>query len=202
MRRTKEEALETRNLILQTALESFSTYGYALTTFAGIASRIKMTKGAIFWHFDSKEHLLAEVIAWMHAMYEPLKGIDQATNLDEVKACFMDWAKVVEENEAQRCFLNFIMSRVEWSKALTESLSTHLDGMMIRNPFLSLEMCIERLKEQGEVVSDLPAKAITTLFNVTFFGVHREALLRSREINVRETLSHGLDFVIQGIRSK
>jgi TetR/AcrR family acrAB operon transcriptional repressor len=202
MRRTKEEAQETRNLILQTALDCFSTHGYALTTFSGIASRIKMTKGAIFWHFDSKEHLLAEVIAWMHTQYEPLSEIKAATSLDDVKVCFMDWAQAVEMNENHRRFLHFIMSRVEWSKALTESLGSRLEGMMIQDPFVALEACIDRLKASGEVVSDLSSKSIAVLFCTTFFGVHREALLRSRDIDVRETLSRGLDFVIQGIRSK
>lgn len=202
MRRTKEEAQETRKLILQTALDCFSTQGYALTTFAVIAERIKMTKGAIFWHFDSKEHLFAEVIAWMHEQYQPLKGIESAASLDAVKQCFMEWAHEISLNENHRRFLNFIMSRVEWSQALTESLSSRLDGMMIQDPFLALEACMDRLKASGEVTSDLSSTSIAVLFSVTFFGVHREALLRAREIDVRETLSRGLDFVIQGIRSK
>ena len=61
---------------------------------------------------------------------------------------------------------------------------------------------MDRLKASGEVTSDLSSTSIAVLFSVTFFGVHREALLRAREIDVRETLSRGLDFVIQGIRSK
>ena len=202
MRRTKEEALATRNLILQTALDSFSTHGYALTTFAGIAERINMTKGAIFWHFDSKEHLLAEVIAWMHGQYAPLEGVDEAASLEEVKQFFMNWSQTVLENENHRRFLHFIMSRVEWSQALKEKLCKHLDGLMVRDPFLLLESCLSRLQAEGKVDSSLSAKAMAVLFSITFFGVHREAQLRFREIDVQETLSHGLDFIIQGIRSK
>ena len=62
MRRTKEEALETRKAILKVALDCFSKRGYALTTFNDIARRIHLTKGAVFWHFKSKEELLAELI--------------------------------------------------------------------------------------------------------------------------------------------
>jgi TetR/AcrR family acrAB operon transcriptional repressor len=202
MRRTKEEALATRNLILQTALDCFSTHGYALTTFAGIAERINMTKGAIFWHFDSKEHVLAEVIAWMHAEYTPLKGVEEAASLEEVKQFFMDWSQDVMVNENHRRFLHFIMSQVEWSQALTEKLRGHLDGLMVRDPILLLEQCLSRLQAEGKVASLLSPREMAVLLSTTFFGVHREAQLRFRDIDVQETLSRGLDFIIQGIRSK
>lgn len=202
MRRTKEEALETRNSILQAALECFSTYGYALTTFTEIASRIKMTKGAIFWHFTSKEHLLAEVIVWMHSQYEPLAGIDQAQSLDEVKAYFMDWSKTVLTNERHRSFLHFIMSRVEWSAALKEKLRTYLEDLMVNDPMILLEKCLTRLKEEGQIDAPIAPREIAMLFAVTFFGVHREVQLRFNELDVQKTLSYGLDCIIQSIRSK
>lgn len=202
MKRSKEDTLKTREAILRTALDCFSTRGYALTTFAHIAERLKLSKGAVFWHFKTKEELLAEIFARMHEEYEPFKGIEAATTLDEVKATFMEWAQIVSSNRNQKRFLRFVISRVEWSEALRNRLREHLETMMVRDPFLNVEMCIERLKEAGEVDSPLSSKAIATLLRLTFFGIYREAFLRNVEVDVQETLSHGLDFIIQGIRSK
>ena len=202
MRRSKEDTLKTREAILRTALDCFSTRGYALTTFSHIAERLKLSKGAIFWHFKTKEQLLAEIFAWMGEEYEPLKGVESAVSLDEVKSVFMEWAQIVSSNRKQKRFFRFLISRVEWSEALRTRLQKHLEAMMVRDPFLNVEMCIDRLKETGEVVSPLPSSTIATLLRLTFFGVFREAFLKSVEVDVLETLSTGLDFIIQGIRSK
>ena len=54
-RKTKEEAAETRTNVLMAALDLFAEKGYSRTTLGGIAKRIGMTRGAVYWHFDNKE---------------------------------------------------------------------------------------------------------------------------------------------------
>ncbi len=61
-RRTKEDAQKTRERILASALTLFCRKGYEHTTFTDIAARLKLTKGAVYWHFDSKEKLLLELL--------------------------------------------------------------------------------------------------------------------------------------------
>ena len=61
-RKTKEEAEKTRVRILASALSLFVKKGYEHTTFTDIAARLKMTKGAVYWHFASKEALLVELV--------------------------------------------------------------------------------------------------------------------------------------------
>ena len=51
-RRTKEDAQKTRKRILASALSLFVKKGYEHTTFTDIAARLKMKKGAVYWHFD------------------------------------------------------------------------------------------------------------------------------------------------------
>ena len=57
MRRTKEEAEVTRQLLLKKALTVFSKKGYAATTLEDIAREAEVTRGAIYWHFGSKAEL-------------------------------------------------------------------------------------------------------------------------------------------------
>ena len=61
-RKTKEDALKTRKRILASALSLFVRKGYEHTTFTDIAARLGMTKGAVYWHFDTKERLLVTLI--------------------------------------------------------------------------------------------------------------------------------------------
>ena len=61
-RKRKEDAEKTRRRILASALSLFVKKGYEKTTFNDIAARLKMTKGAVYWHFESKERLLVELV--------------------------------------------------------------------------------------------------------------------------------------------
>ena len=57
MRRTKEEAEITRQLLLKKALAVFSKKGYAAATLEDIAREAEVTRGAIYWHFGGKAEL-------------------------------------------------------------------------------------------------------------------------------------------------
>lgn len=52
----------TRERILEVALELFGRYGYEGTSIRDISDRMGITKAAVYYHFPSKESLLAEVL--------------------------------------------------------------------------------------------------------------------------------------------
>ena len=55
MRKTKEEAQITREKIIQASYELIGEKGYERMTRDDIAARVGMTRGAVNWHFSSKE---------------------------------------------------------------------------------------------------------------------------------------------------
>ncbi|MEO6319887.1 MAG: TetR family transcriptional regulator [Polaromonas sp.] len=56
-RRTKEEALETRNKLLDSAEYVFQSQGVSRTTLQDIAQHAGATRGAVYWHFKDKADL-------------------------------------------------------------------------------------------------------------------------------------------------
>src|SRR4051812_40843078 len=56
-RRTKEEAKETRNRILDTAEKVFVKKGVSNTSLAQLAQAAGLSRGAIYWHFRNKAAL-------------------------------------------------------------------------------------------------------------------------------------------------
>ena len=62
MRRTKEEAEQTKADILEAALAVFSRAGYEAARLEDIASAAEVTRGAIYHHFDSKAGLYLALI--------------------------------------------------------------------------------------------------------------------------------------------
>src|SRR5687767_16036984 len=61
MRRTKEEAAQTRASIVEAGLACFDRHGIAGTTMADIAAEAGVTKGAVYHHFAGKEAILHEI---------------------------------------------------------------------------------------------------------------------------------------------
>ncbi|MGW7256793.1 ScbR family autoregulator-binding transcription factor [Streptomyces sp. NPDC054834] len=58
----QERAVRTRRAVIQAAAEVFAERGYAAATIAEILERAGVTKGALYFHFDSKEALARGVI--------------------------------------------------------------------------------------------------------------------------------------------
>ena len=76
VRRTKEEAQETRSAILEAAEQAFYERGVARTTLADIAALAGVTRGAIYWHFSNKADL---VQAMLDSLHEPLEELAKAS---------------------------------------------------------------------------------------------------------------------------
>jgi TetR/AcrR family transcriptional regulator, acrAB operon repressor len=80
VRRTKEEAQETRSQILEAAEKAFYERGVARTTLADIATLAGVTRGAIYWHFSNK----ADVVqAMLDTLHEPLDDMARASESEE-----------------------------------------------------------------------------------------------------------------------
>ncbi|PQO97490.1 MULTISPECIES: efflux system transcriptional repressor EmhR [Pseudomonas] len=80
VRRTKEEAQETRSQILEAAEKAFFERGVARTTLADIATLAGVTRGAIYWHFSNKADLLQAMLDTLH---EPLDEMAKASESED-----------------------------------------------------------------------------------------------------------------------
>ena len=79
----QQRAHETKAKILKAAARSFSIDGYAATSMNDIVAEAASTKGAVYFHFDSKETIARELINhWLTA----LGGIRQSTDESAIPA--------------------------------------------------------------------------------------------------------------------
>jgi TetR/AcrR family acrAB operon transcriptional repressor len=62
-RKTREEALATREQLLDAAEQVFHQRGVGHTTLAEVADAAGLTRGAIYWHFKSKADLFEAMVA-------------------------------------------------------------------------------------------------------------------------------------------
>jgi AcrR family transcriptional regulator len=73
-----QQSAATRADIVAAALRLFATRGFASTSIAEIAGAAGITKGAIYWHFDSKESLFSAILSqiredWVNVVRNPLR---------------------------------------------------------------------------------------------------------------------------------
>ena len=86
MRKTKEEAQITREKIIQASYELIGEKGYERMTRDDIAARVGMTRGAVNWHFSSKEEIYLAALDWILDEFQ-----------SERRACFEDKTARPEE---------------------------------------------------------------------------------------------------------
>jgi TetR/AcrR family acrAB operon transcriptional repressor len=65
-RRTKEQAFETRNEIMDAAISVFVDYGFAKASLNEIADRAGVTRGAVYWHFKNKADIFKALDDQLH----------------------------------------------------------------------------------------------------------------------------------------
>lgn len=82
----QERAHETRARILEGAAASFAENGFAGATVADILTRSGVTKGALYFHFETKEEVADAVLAahgeWMRDAVAGLTGVSVQSLLD------------------------------------------------------------------------------------------------------------------------
>ena len=82
-RRTKEEALATRNRLLDAAELLFQAQGVSQTSLQQIAQQAGATRGAIYWHFKDKADLFNAMMERVILPLEARPAAAAATGIDD-----------------------------------------------------------------------------------------------------------------------
>ena len=150
VRRTKEAALETRTLILDTAERVFEEKGVSHTSLAEIAKTAGLTRGAIYWHFKNKVDLFEAMMDRIKLPMEHTKpggGTEREDPLGFVRDCALGvLIKITSDPQTQRVF-EICCHKVEYVDELTQLRERHIE---CRSAFLSqLERGLRLAAKQG-----------------------------------------------------
>jgi len=112
-RKTKQEAQVTRNTILEAAGRMLLARGIARTSLLDIAKEAGVTRGAIYWHFTGKQHLLCTL--WEGLLrentffFQTVGGQEESDPLGFlVEQLFGFLKKLPENTRRQRLFRLFL----------------------------------------------------------------------------------------------
>ncbi len=117
-RRTKEEALETRNALLDAAERVFSEKGVARTSLTDVATVAGVTRGAVYWHFKDKADLLN---AMLRRVTLPMEEASLASGddpiedpLGHVRSCLINVLKRTATDAQSRRVFEIVFHKCEF----------------------------------------------------------------------------------------
>ncbi len=207
-RRTKEEAAKTRARILASALSLFAKKGYTHTTFTDIAARLKLTKGAVYWHFESKEALLVALLDEMLAKFRRQisellpSGEDSFDGLSfPVVADMMvrNAAQVIGDVKGTAFFL-LVHEQVQWSNTSMESVRTDLIRNPRFGPWAAFRTAVENDVRAGRARADADPIQVASVCMAMWDGLVHMRIAHLLQCDLEDTLRKSYDAVWESIR--
>jgi TetR/AcrR family acrAB operon transcriptional repressor len=171
-RKTREEAKETRERLLESALEIMSEKPFSRVSMNEIAEKIGLSKGAVYWHFKNKNDLLINLVESLCREGEEeflADGVD-FESWNDLRLYFRDkMDKAAQSGRYKR--INMLMQReVEWPEAVREKIFT-MGRTWIETERKMVVRVLEKLQRDGTLRSDSSADDLAAIITAVFHGL-------------------------------
>ncbi len=203
MRRTKEEAEETRLAILQSALNTFCEKGYSKTTFEEIAKRINLTKGAVYWHFRNKPDLLAALIEdyskrQLAFLSSKLNGL-KAECFNDILNHFLYRLEFIMSSESNRKIAFFLTCQMEWSEGVIQKIVPQV-GENVNYWIEILKDNLADLQKRGVISERIDAERLAHIITNLWVGTLGGFYAHRCGADLPEILKQNFDIIFNGIK--
>jgi len=203
-RKTKEDAEKTRARVLASALGLFSKKGYDNTTFTDIAARLKMTKGAVYWHFPSKEALLVELVRM--ALENFRKQI--AESMPQGELTFVKVGEIMVQNavdivsDPRRAdFFRLMKCQIRWGDKTMKEIRERLLSDLDYGPRETFRRAIVNDIKAGRA-RKVDALEVASVAMALWDGLVQTRLDNFLGCDLKLTLGHSYDALWNAIRSQ
>jgi TetR/AcrR family acrAB operon transcriptional repressor len=201
-RRTKQEALETRCRIIDTAEQIFSEQGVASTTLADIADAAGLTRGAIYWHFKNKGDLFAAMLDRVALPMEEMirRAADESTAdpLASLRACCVHVLRQTVENVQCRRVFEILTRKCEYVDEL-HSLTDRI--LQCRAKGLDMmERALRNAMRKGQLPRHLRARRAALGLHAYVDGLIYDWMIDPRLFALGEEAEALVDQYLDGLR--
>ncbi len=208
-RRAKEEAEKTRARILASALSLFAKKGYVHTTFTDIAARLKMTKGAVYWHFKTKPELLMALLDEMLAKFrrqitELLPSGETSfdgLSFPVVADMMVRNAEQIVEDPKGTAFFLLVREQVQWADASMEEVRANLLRNQRFGPYAAFRTAVENDVRAGRVRADVDPVQVASVCIAIWDGLVHTRIAKFLQCDMEDTLRKSYAAVWESIRT-
>lgn len=201
VRRKKEEALATRDLILDTAECVFQRLGVAATSLQEIAQAAGLTRGAIYWHFQNKadvfEAMMQRVALPLERTLEADDMLAAADPLEFLRRAMDNvLAQLVHDPQVQRVFeiATLKVAYVGDLQVLREQRIASRDGCME-----DLQRVFSLAAAQGQIGRAPPPKVAAAGLFALMDGLLYNWLLDPKAFDLQSIGRHSLNIYLRGL---
>ena len=204
-RRAQKDAEKTRTRILASALALFAKKGYEHTTFTDIAARLKMTKGAVYWHFESKEALLMALVDEMLEKFgrqiSELMPKEELTFRAVAEMMVKNAERIVEDPRGTAFFM-LMKTQVRWRDASMASVREDLLTNQRFGPFHAFLTAVDNDVRAGRVRADVDAEEVAAACLAVWESLVQWRIDGFLKCDLRSTLTHSYEGVWAQIQKR
>jgi TetR/AcrR family acrAB operon transcriptional repressor len=188
MRRTKEEAEQTRRRIMEAALRVFDQRGIARTTLEHVAGEAGVTRGAIYWHFADKQALLRATredvsLPLVDRADFTLLRDREAEPLERIERFLLDVIDAVDKDSRTRLLCEVMSFKCEYVGELESELADY--ARKVEHARTNLTQVYREARARGELRRGLKPEIAALETTVFLTGLIRLSLLDGHRVNVR-----------------
>lgn len=204
MRRTKEDAEQTRQAILESAMDIFYEKGYSKTTFDEIAKRINLTKGAVYWYFRNKPDIVAALIN--DFVQKHIKRLEEfragkEENLDILADMMLLAYHHMKKNPLEYKFIFFITCQMEWSEAILVKIRPLVEQTSEISRKLMTDTLL-KLKKNKKIKDDTDVEKITEILQAMWMGLLENYLAKRMTLDFEQIVRQGFNLIFNSIKTE
>lgn len=198
MRRTKEEALKTRSRILHAALDIFCDKPYPRVSISEIAQAVNVSKGAVYWHFKSKDELFIQMMDSVHetAKKDFPSQVGEVNTLKDLRAYYKLLIAGPKDEELYVKVRKLLLRMNEWPQKVCQTLWDFRKAAFEQEKLFVAEVLRKEL-QSGNVNIDVNAdpEAVAEAIVAIFNGIGN---LRFMEMLEKDFSKH-IDFIFNAL---
>jgi AcrR family transcriptional regulator len=185
----------TRRKIITSAVELFNEIGYPATGLGDIIERAEMTKGALYYHFDSKESLATAIIEEGSAnLIHTFRSITEssAPTLESMIHGVFVVADMLSSDKVARSGTQLLRAFGEFNDAAARTYEGWLAEMTAR---------AGQAIDEGDLLADLDARAVGETIVATMLGAELLSNATSAGADVLERVARTWSVLLPAIVS-
>lgn len=194
------KGVDTRNIILHHSLDLFSSNGYDATSVAEICHRAKVSKGAFYHHFPSKQDLfLALMTSWL----DEVDGMFQSASdlADNVPEAFENMAQISGQLfEALKGGFPILLEF--WTQASRQPVIWEQAVAPYRRYLDFFASIIKAGVEEGTLTETLDPELTARIVMAVAMGLMLQATFDPAGADWQEVTQIGIRMILRGMRSK
>ena len=178
VRKTKADALKTRQLLIETAIVQFAARGVSNTTLNDIADAANVTRGALYWHFENKTQLFNEL--WLQQpplrdlIQERLVGRWGDNPLQRLQERLVVGLQYIAENPRQQALMQILYHKCEFHN---DMISEQTIREKIGINHLGMRIALQKCMDDGLIATSLDLDVIIIILHGSFSGIVKNWLI-------------------------